>query len=207
MCGLILLLVLALGGGLFVGVSQEVTPLVEPDIEVTPALVPENEVIGVCPPPSTAADLDIALSYGVDVFPSGMWAMTFNESPQTARSTAEWRSNELGALAYLEVIHYDCGYTIASIDAYTSAENLAILLEDYDAWEQTDACKVGDTRLHEFDVLVNDLDYRIRYWIEPVNPTRIVTLLLAFPAGDLSNMGRYANLLFPDIPSCSALAS
>ena len=56
-------------------------------------------------------------------------------------------------------------------------------------------------------MLVNDLDYRVRYWIEPVNPTRIVTLLLAFPANDTSSMGRYANLLFPDIPSCSALAS
>ena len=151
MCSLILLLVLALGGGLFVGVRQEVVPvddagaLIERD--ETPVIEPENELLSVCPPPSTAADLDIALSYGVDVFPSSMWAMTFNESPQTARSAAEWRSNELGALAYLEVVHYDCGYTTASIDAYTSADHLAVLLENYDAWEQTDACKVGDTRL------------------------------------------------------------
>lgn len=154
------------------------------------------------PPTSDMANM-LQLVDGT-VFQPPLW--TSQGSLQSDRTTSAWRSDQLGALVYLEYLHYDCGYTEAQIDAYYNADNWAVVFANYDSYEQTAACRSKGTRLYEFDVTLRGSDYLVRYWVVPATSTRLAGLMLVFPVTQQAEMAHYAGKLFPELPTCEEAA-
>jgi hypothetical protein len=142
-----------------------------------------------------------ALAYG-DVLESDLWIASANED--VARTTATFRSDKLGAVAYVDYLHFDKGLKAEEVDAVFNDAWFKGTLANYDAWRRIVTCKLeGDVTLHEFNVEKSQNKYAMRYWIQPVSQTRTVAIFLVFPISDTGNMDAYAQRLFPDASTCA----
>lgn len=162
----------------------------------TPTPAP-NEIVAICPP-VTKSDSDVGAAVVGDVFDD--WALTVNA--QDDRTQFTWRSDEAFGMAYLELLHFDCGYTRSDIMSYYTDDGWDTILQVYDSYEETAQCGLQGLRLFEFDLVYNGFDYQMRYWIEPVTEQRIGNFSLVFLADDAAQLDEYATLLYPELPSC-----
>jgi hypothetical protein len=220
MCGIIAILLLAVSGLFgysFVATTESVKP---PLIDGTPVVVqpaaaqlmtPTPTVSAVvptqafaCAAPSEADDLAAALAFVGGAFNAPTWTRQTNT--ESDRNTATWQASDLGALAFLEYLHYDCGIPEGAMDAYYSPEGFATLLSNYESHTETADCGKNGLRLYEFTVVSHGADYLMRYWVTQTSPTRVAGLMLVFPASNPSKLAAYAGRLFPQLPTCAAAA-
>lgn len=198
MCSIIALLALLLFG---VGGYSAIAPAVPaqgvPEV-ASPAVVS-------CATASAEEDVRAMLDLFGDTFASGDW--TEQISTSDTKTTATWLSSSLGAVAYLEYLHYDCGVTEEQIDAYYSPEGFDVLLSSYDTHEFTLSCELSDTRLYEFDATLSGNAYHILYWVEQVSATRVAGLMLVVPLTNRTDQVDLAFELYPELPTCSPAAA
>jgi len=210
MCGLIstLLVVLFFGFGFF-GISSSVTEPVggfEPTmiaitaepLSATPTPAP-NEIVSICPP-VTKSDTEVAATMIGDVFDGDGWGLTVTELDDRTQFT--WRNDVDFGMAYLELLHFDCGYIGSDIMSYYTDDGWDTILQVYDSYEETAQCGLQGLRLFEFDLVYNGFDYQMRYWIEPVTEQRVGNFSLVFLGDDETQLDAYANLLYPELASC-----
>src|SRR5450432_1307748 len=169
MISIIIALLMALGA--FFGVSQEASTAQSLQVTAEAAQVPTQN-IACASVFSEQQDIDHALALVGDAFPSNAWHQTLNTS-QEDKTIVTWTNDSLGALAYLELLHYDCGVTQQQIDLYYSPENFQIILSNYLSYQGTAQCQQNGLKLFEFDAVANgNIHYDVRYWVKQVSPTR-----------------------------------
>ena len=207
MCSIIAILLLVVGG-LF-GVSayeQSASTAISPQVVVEPA-VATAEVVPIptqaisCAAQDTSQDLAQMLNVvNASVFPSALWKAQTDAND--TRTTTTWRADSLGAVAYLEYLHFDCGVSQQQIDDYFSPENFQVILSSYSSYQQAAQCQHNGLKLFEFDLSFSGSSYHMLYWVEQVTPTRVADIALTFPASQQAKQAEYAGRLFPDLPSC-----
>ena len=157
-----------------------------------------------CASPSADADIAAALAFTGDTFAAPTW--TDQVSSDSTKTTVTWTASSLGAVAYLEYLHYDCGYTQKQIDEYYGAASWATIFSNYDTYEKVAECRYENTRLYEYNASLNGTDYVVHYWVKPATDTRVAGLMLVIPADQVATMAQYAGELFPKLPTCQAAA-
>lgn len=198
MCSIIALLLFFFAGLFGFGISGTTT--VEP-----PAEVVSPQVLSCASAASEGTNVDNLLALVDDTFVAGDW--TQEVETYTEKTTATWLSNNLGAVAYLEYLHYDCGVSEEQLKAFYSAEGFQTLFENYTSYEPTVSCAEDDTRLFEFNAVNNDYDYSVLYWVKPLTPTRAMTLMVVVPQNNPAALAELAGQLFPELPTCAAAAA
>ena len=206
MCSIIALLVLVVSGLFGYSMASSQQTISEPQtMEVTAEVAPIPTQAISCATQAVSQDLsEMGAVVDAKIFEPTLWTM--QNDVGDGRTTMTWRSDKLGAVAYLEYLHWDCGVSSGQIDQYFSPQSFESIWSNYSSYTQTAFCQQNDLRLFEFDATFNENDYQIRYWVEPVTPTRVADLALTFPADQQAKMAQYAGHLFPDLPTCTGAA-
>ncbi len=148
------------------------------------------------------------LAFGEDVFEPERWYTSAAES--AGRTTATWtakaESGFVGALAYADYLHFDGGYTSEGLTELFNDAWFDGVLANYESHTSTTACQSEDgLMLFEFTVNSDGTPYTMRYWVEPVEETRVMALFIVFPAGDVAArrlLETYAQALYPALSIC-----
>ncbi len=142
------------------------------------------------------------LGYGDGIFQPGAWQATAYE--QFDRTTAYWNSTEISALAYVDLIHYDNGFTVSeAIRFFSDIDSwLDAVLVNYQPWQRTARCSAGDLMLYEFTGEYQAQPKLIRYWFQATAPDRLLTVQLIFPTEERDLLDSYAEQMFPRLPAC-----
>ncbi len=141
------------------------------------------------------------LAVGEGVFEPGLWLASASEKGYL--TTAEWRADSIGALAFLNYLHFDGGITPEEIQATFNRAWFEATFANYQSWQEVSNCQIEDVRLHEFSFINDNLKYDMLYWIEPISETRVQTLFLTFPEDSRELMDEYAAELYPDAIVCA----
>ncbi len=141
------------------------------------------------------------LAYGDGVFEPDVWLASARE--QDVRTIAEWRADSIGGLAYLDYMHFDAGINADQLEATFGEAWFQASFSNYQNWRELTNCQLGNVRLHEFSLSLNNIKYTMRYWIEAVSETRVLTLFIIFPTDTPEPMDEYAQKLFPDAAVCA----
>ena len=137
------------------------------------------------------------------LFHSGDWTEQITSDGTNERHLG---ANSMGAVAYMQWLHYDCGVTEADLTSYYTPEGFKRLLANYTSALQTAACENNGLRLFEFDVTANDSRLSAFYWVEQVSPTRVMNFSLTVPVNQRAKQAEYAGRLFPNLFTCAAAA-
>lgn len=202
MCLLIALLLAAFGFFGFVGMTSEIMPPPVAAVEATAEAAPVATQAIACEPAPAAQDVDQIEALMGDAFEPEIWAQT--TTSETYRSTSMWRSSRYGAVAYVELLHYDCGITSEQVKRLYGPTGFESIFANYTSHTMTAECTVDDLRLFEFDAVSNKRDYHVLYWVEQLSPTRVAGVMLTFPASRPAQQAEYAGRLFPELPTCEA---
>lgn len=154
----------------------------------------------------TPKDVEYVLEFTGDTFTSAGWERSYTVGDQ--RASVTWLKNAESALAYLEYLVYNCGYTQADLNTYFSERNFKeVIFRDYQNLQRQAQCANDDAglTLHEFTAVWQEKDYRIRYWVKLDSDTRVLTLMLTFPEKAEPSLDRYAKDIFPALSSCREL--
>jgi hypothetical protein len=153
--------------------------------------------------PATQNDIEYALNYTGNTFTSKEWIK--NNQVNNFRVSITWLNNSQGGLGYLEYLIYDCGYTQQQINGYSDEKNIkTIIFKDYQNVNIISTCSDLEKLILLNEIIAESQGekYLIRYWIKKESPTRMLTLLLAFPMNKSELLDNYSQLIFPIIPKC-----
>src|SRR5690606_1896161 len=141
-----------------------------------------------------------ALAYGDSIFEPETWRASARE--ETTKTVALWESDQHGAIGYLEYLHFDGGLTEEVIENTFDDHWFEITFQNYASWEEVAKCRFDDMTLFEFDMLNNDIEYRMRYWIRPETETRLITFFLVFPTEQMEALDDYSARFDPAGTTC-----
>ncbi len=150
---------------------------------------------------SPTREIYTALSYGDGVFEPDQWLASARE--ENGRTTAEWRDDDISGLAFLGYIHFDNPIQPEQMSLVFTEDWFKAVFANYQGMTETSNCQLDDVILHEFTVLQAGLRFNVRYWIQPIDETRVLTLFLMFPMTDTVHMDTYAKKLFPKAAICA----
>jgi len=200
MGGLIAILLLLLSGFLGVSMTENQALSAQASIDVTPVATAETNS---CAAPTSHDDVHDALAVAGDNFPSTLWTVSTTDDVYPFETTVTWLSNRLGAVAFLEYLHYDCGVTQQDIDQWVMPERFKTVFANFSSYEQTTHCQKNDIQLFEFSVVTTygSNDHAL-YWVKQVSPTRVAAFNLILPDSYHAKQAVYAQKLFPELPTC-----
>jgi hypothetical protein len=152
-----------------------------------------------------------------NVFETGLWQASASEN--LVSTTATWQSRPesgFSGLSFLNYLHLDTGYTLDSLDELFDDDWFEETFAAWDDLRKTNVCYDDDTTLHEFtlafvDANGNSTPYSLRYWVDPVNESRVrvwyISFATAFGDGSpnaeaLDMLDSYSERMFPDLPDC-----
>lgn len=154
-------------------------------------------------PSAPAREIYTVLGYGDEVFEVDQWLASAEEGPNRTRAT--WRSDVIGGVAFADYLHYEGGVSPDQFDALFNTEWFNATLANFPVWREQTRCDLGNLRLIEYTLQIADTPYTMRYWIEWVNETRVMTFYIVVPEGFASLLDTYGARLYPDLASCSAV--
>jgi hypothetical protein len=150
----------------------------------------------------TDQDVKFALDYTGKIFQSKDWKRIYTVGNQRVAIT--WNHATLDALAYMEYLVWDCGYTQTDLDSYFSTSSFKDgFFKSYDNPVESKHCS-GDNglTLYEYSAGYQGEPYSILYWSKLESSTRITTLMLSFPTKDKAVEDMLASQLFPKLVKC-----
>jgi hypothetical protein len=145
-------------------------------------------------------EIYVALAFGDPLFAPGAWQASAVE--QEDRTTATWRSAEYGALGYVELLHFNGGYSTDELRAWFDDSWFAVTFKTYDRWEQTAACQYDEVLVHEFTLYIDGAPFLMRYWVMPITPTRVLAFHLVFPREHRGVLADYSLRFAPTAFAC-----
>lgn len=149
---------------------------------------------------ATAADIAQTVAYGSEIFLPPRWELRTGTHPGLV--SVGWFDSTSDGIAHMQLLLYDCGYSQADIDSFYGTDGFNVMLGGYESHTETAVCTADTLTLHEFDVVYDAQPYRVRFWVQPLSPTRVRDVHLGFAAADTAQMDEYAAKLFPSLPSC-----
>jgi len=149
----------------------------------------------------TQDDIDRALAYTDDIFSGTEWARSY--LVEANRVAVTYTSDSLEGLGFVESLIFPCGYGDADLNDFFSDENWQIIFGNYESYKAASECNSGDSlKLYQFEAVNEGIDYEIKYWALNDLDTRVMGMMIVFPAESKSLMDEYSFALFPDLTSC-----
>lgn len=180
------------------GVPALVQPSPAPPTEAIVQEVPNENCIDIAP---TQDDIDRALNFTGKIFENENWVRTYTVSAD--RVSVFWESTSLGAIAFLEVIIFPCGYEDLDLDIFFSVDSWQIVFGGYESYEFLSECRNdAGQRLYEFVLGLDGFVYDANYWSVNDTPTRVVTMEIIFPVESEILFDEFSYSLFPQLPNC-----
>lgn len=160
---------------------------------VTPACISQEPV---------QDDIDRALTFTGQVFEQGDWEQSYTVSED--RVSVSWFSNSLGAVAFMEVLIFPCGYEEPDLNNYFNDENWANVFANYQSYTSITECRsdIG-LRLYEFSAISEDVPYAVRYWVANDTNNRIISFMLLMAGESFAGIDPIGYSLFPKLSNCS----
>lgn len=171
-----------------------------PLIQSGTSTVPAGEITWDCGDSQPARQsVDQALQHSDGSFSAFGWKRSYTVLEYQVRVT--WTSDEFGAVANFDHIIF-CDVTDSALDEYFTAENLSIIMENYEEYELEQECRSNDKRLYAFRAKKYGADFDARFWVEIVDKDHIIESLLVFPIDEQNNLDLYSRRIMPDLQSC-----
>jgi hypothetical protein len=169
-----------------------------------PAAAPQTQAadaVGCISSEPAQDDIDRALKYTDEIFSGAEWARSY--TVETNRVTVTFSGEPLNALAFVEALIFQCGYSETEVDGYFNQENWDIIFVNYDSYEAVSDCRFGESlRLYQFKAMEEGYGYRINYWALNDTEWRVMGMMIVFPVESKSLMDEYSSALFPELASC-----
>lgn len=163
-----------------------------PAAQATPACISQEP---------TAADIERALIYTEDLFNGPEWERSYTVGG--GRVSVTWSDGADAGIAYLEVLIFPCTYEEPDLNNFFSAENWQVIFANYENYQPVAECKTDDgLRLYQFSAVDSGFNYDIKYWAENDTETRVIGMMIVFPAESDALMNEYSDSLFSDLVSC-----
>lgn len=149
----------------------------------------------------TDADVDRALTYTKDIFSGAEWERSY--TVQSGRVSVSWADSVDTAIAYLEALIFPCSYEEPDLNAYFNTENWQVIFSNYESYQPVAECRTDNgLRLYQFSAVDSGSTYDINFWAQNDTDTRVISMMLVFPAESDALMDDYSNVLFPELTSC-----
>lgn len=132
------------------------------------------------------------------------WAYT--PSASLDKTVGTWVNDASGSVAYMELIHYDCGVPSSAVADYFNPQTYPIFFGNYSSYALAASCENDGVKHFIFETAFNGADYESRWWFETLAPTRLGMFLLTTPVSQGSQARALAKQLFPTLPDCLTVA-
>jgi|GEM_PF-3257838 hypothetical protein len=146
-------------------------------------------------------EINTVLAFGNTTFEPGVWLAGAQENFD--RTVASWTYAEQGGFALAEYLHFDTGIEASTIATFFDTAWFDSAFADYDSWGQTNQCAAGQTTLYEFTLILAGVNYLVRYWVEPINASRVLASHILFPQDQQALLDAYATRYRPNLPKCA----
>jgi len=167
----------------------------------TSSSVPEAEVGSSCESFQPAVgDIQYALNFGRTLFTNEIWQRSY--TVQELAVTVSWTHRGVAALSDVSVGMFCDANGTGDVELYYNNETIQANFVNYDSTSITTSCASGDITLYELDAIEEGVNYTIREWVQPLNQTRLLTVILVFSKGENALLEKYSQEFFPSLPKC-----
>lgn len=163
------------------------------------------------------AEIITVLLMADGVFEPSLWQASASENLASTSATFQSRFDSgFSGLSYLNYVHFPTGYTLDSLDELFDDEWFDDTFAAWEGLRKINVCYAEDLTLHEFTLAFRDgngnsTPYTMRYWVDPVNESRVRTWYITFPTAfadgspnpeSLDMLDEYSARMFPELPAC-----
>jgi len=149
----------------------------------------------------TDADIDRALTYTKEMFNGPEWERSYTVGG--GRVSVTWVNTIDAAIAYSEALIFPCSYEEPDLNNFFNVDNWSVIFGNYESYQLVAECRTDNgLRLYQFSAVEEGYDYSINYWVENDTETRVMVVMIVFPAESTVVMDEYSNNLFPKLTSC-----
>ena len=149
----------------------------------------------------TDADIDRALTYTKEMFNGPEWERSYTVGG--GRVSVTWVNTTDAAIAYSEALIFPCSYEEPDLNNFFNVDNWSVIFGNYESYQLIAECRTDNgLRLYQFSAVEEGYDYSINYWVENDTETRVMVVMIVFPAESTVVMDEYSNNLFPKLTSC-----
>ncbi|MFN8384371.1 MAG: hypothetical protein U0V02_20705 [Anaerolineales bacterium] len=150
----------------------------------------------------TDKDIDRALTYTEGLFSAPKWERTYTVGG--GRVSVTWSDSADTAVAYLEALIFPCSYEEPDLNNFFNLDNWQIIFANYESYQAVAECRTDNgLRLYQFSAVDSGFTYNINYWAKNDTDTRVIGMMIVFPAESSALMDEYSNSLFPELTSCN----
>jgi hypothetical protein len=148
----------------------------------------------------TDNDIQYALNYGKDLFTEVNWIRSY--TVKELQATVSWTHRTAPAIADVTVFLFCDETGTENISQFFSDEALQTMFQGYDHTNLSASCDKNGLSLYELEAVKENQAYDIRLWAEPLNKSRLLSVLLTFPKEESILQKKYSQEFFPQLTSC-----
>lgn len=148
----------------------------------------------------TPGDVQYILNFGSELFTEAVWSRSYSVYEQEA--IVSWTHRSVASLADISIQLFCSDNGTADLELYYNNETLTEKFSNYDSTNIAASCKNEDVILYEIDAVEENLNYSIHQWFQPLNATRLLSVVTVFPKEETVLIEKYNQTLFPTLPSC-----
>lgn len=148
----------------------------------------------------TPGDVQYVLNFGSELFTEAVWVRSYSVYEQEA--IVSWTHRSVAALADISMQLFCSDNGTADLELYYNNDTLTEKFSNYDSINIVASCKNEDVILYEIDAVEENANYVIHQWLQPLNTTRLLSVVTVFPKEETVLTGKYSQTLFPSLPSC-----
>jgi hypothetical protein len=148
----------------------------------------------------TTADVQYVLNFGKDLLTNEVWSRSYTVQEQEA--IVFWRHRSIASLSEISMLLFCDGNGTADLELYFNKDTLQEKFFDYDAVEVVASCRNEDVILYRLDAVEEGVAYTIHQWLQPMNTTRLLSVVVVFPKEETALLEKYSQSFFPNLPAC-----
>lgn len=150
--------------------------------------------------PATS-DVQYVLNFGRELFTEAVWSRSYSVYEQEA--IVSWTHRSVAALADVSIQMICSGNGTADLELYYNNDTLTEKFSNYDSTNIVASCKNEEVILYEVDAVEENANYVIHQWLQPLNGTRLLSVVTVFPQEETALIEKYSQTLFPTLPACN----
>ncbi len=148
----------------------------------------------------TTADVQYVLNFGKDLLTNAVWSRSY--TVQEGEAIVSWTHRSIASLSEISMVLFCDENGTADLELYYNNDTLKEKFSNYDAVEVAASCSNEDIILYKLDVVEEGYAYTIHQWLQPMNTTRLLSVVLVFPTEENALLDKYSQSFFPALPAC-----
>jgi hypothetical protein len=148
----------------------------------------------------TTADVQYVLNFGKDLLTNEVWSRSYTVQEQEV--VVFWTHRSIASLSEISMLMFCEGNGTADLELYFNNDTLKEKFADYDDVEVSTSCRNEDILLYKLDAVEEDAAYTIHQWLQPMNTTRLLSVVVVLPKEETALLEKYSQSFFPSLPAC-----